>query len=247
MGETVADREEQSPCCALGDVGDSPGFGASTMARSGRVSHLAIVTRGETGLFAYLSRRFAGDRRTIVLFDRRRHDRQRVGADEPRWRGVERRRPRDYWHDITFHWVIVTRAREEYAAPPSAFPRGEARMNHVEMGVADDRPRVDRWIEDSQYVIGRLIPGLLDDRDRWRAKAQAAEEETERLRQELGDARRGIAQLETEKREWYGEHAAIAEAFNRAMEHLTHLREPLGELAKRLEPTQAPTVDTAAA
>lgn len=117
-------------------------------------------------------------------------------------------------------------------------------MSHVEMGVADDRPRVDRWIEDSQYVIGRLIPGLLDDRDRWRAKAQAADEEIERLRRELGDARRDVVQLETEKREWHGEHAAIAEAFNRAMEHLTHLREPLGELAKRLEATQVSTADT---
>ena len=117
-------------------------------------------------------------------------------------------------------------------------------MSHVEMGVTDDRPRVDRWIEDSQYVIGRLIPGLLDDRDRWRAKAQAADEEIERLRRELGDARRDVVQLEAEKREWHGEHAAIAAAFNRAMEHLTHLREPLGELAKRLEPTQVSTVDT---
>ena len=30
----------------------------------------------------------------------------------------------------------------------------------------DERQRVDRWLEESQYLIGRLIPAYLEDRDR---------------------------------------------------------------------------------
>ena len=30
----------------------------------------------------------------------------------------------------------------------------------------EDRQRVDRWLEESQYLLGRLIPGYLEDRER---------------------------------------------------------------------------------
>jgi hypothetical protein len=62
----------------------------------------------------------------------------------------------------------------------------------------EDRQRVDRWIEESQYLIGRMIPGILDDRERLRGKLEAAEQECVRLRQEIGELRKEVADLQSE-------------------------------------------------
>ena len=62
----------------------------------------------------------------------------------------------------------------------------------------EDRQRVDRWIEESQYLIGRLIPSILDDRERLRGKLEAAEQECVRLRQEIGELRKEVADLQSE-------------------------------------------------
>lgn len=115
-------------------------------------------------------------------------------------------------------------------------------MSHADMGATtDDRERVDRWIEESQYFIGRLIPGLLDDRDRLRGKTEASEQETERLRAEVGELRREVAQLRSEREGFRNEQVAIAEAFARAMDHLNQVQQPLTEVLHRLAPEHAPT------
>jgi hypothetical protein len=192
--------------------------------------YLAIVSRRETGLFDYLRALLASDPKTRVLLDRR-----GVDGEPTMWKGSERRRRPDYWHDLVFQRVIVMRARTEPGTP-----EGEGvLMSHTETSVADDRERVTHWIDESQYVVGRLIPGLLDDRDRWRGRVLAAEEEIEQLRSELGEARRTIAQLESECRDWRGEQGALAEAFQRTMDHLAQMQPSLGEIAKRL--AHAPT------
>ena len=97
-------------------------------------------------------------------------------------------------------------------------------MGNGEVEIGSDRERVERWVEDSQYVIGRLIPGLLEDRDRWRAKTESAEQEIDRLR---------------------AEQAAIADAFAKAMEHLAQMQQPLHEVLSRLQSLQ-PAPATAA-
>ena len=56
----------------------------------------------------------------------------------------------------------------------------------------EDRQRVDRWIEESQYLVGRIIPALLDDRERLKAKVETSEQEGERLRQEIAALRKEI-------------------------------------------------------
>lgn len=184
--------------------------------------YFVVVARGERGLYRHLRIALANDAKTTVLLDRRRAD-----AGPPR--GVaERRRPVPFRQDPRLHFAVVIR---DDAPPP---PGGEDNVNNGEVVVVNDRERVERWVEDSQYVIGRLIPGLLEDRDRWRAKAEAAEQEIDSVRLEMAAMRKEIAERESERQYLRGEQAAVAEAFNRAMEHLTQMQQPLKDVLHRL-------------
>ena len=99
----------------------------------------------------------------------------------------------------------------------------------------EDRQRVDRWLEESQYLIGRMIPAYLDDRDRLRARIETVEEDNTRLRAELAEARREIAQLCGEVDFHRGERNRVAENFRAIMEHLTALQGPVNEITSRLD------------
>jgi uncharacterized coiled-coil DUF342 family protein len=72
----------------------------------------------------------------------------------------------------------------------------------------DERQRVDRWLEESQYLIGRLIPAYLEDRDRVRTRMESADQECDRLRQEVGELRRELGILQAEVQYYRGEHQA---------------------------------------
>jgi predicted nuclease with TOPRIM domain len=99
----------------------------------------------------------------------------------------------------------------------------------------EDRQRIDRWIEESQYLIGRLIPSLLDDRDRLRGKLEAAEQEGARLRQEALDLRKEVGDLQSETQYFRNEHTAMAEAVAGVLEHLSHVQKPLNDVHRRLQ------------
>ena len=98
----------------------------------------------------------------------------------------------------------------------------------------EDRQRVDRWLEESQYLLGRLIPGYLDDRDRLRVRLVSAEAESDRLRQEIEALRRDLAGLQGELQYQRSEQTAAAEAFASVLNQLTELQKPLGEVHRRL-------------
>jgi uncharacterized coiled-coil DUF342 family protein len=53
-------------------------------------------------------------------------------------------------------------------------------------GPADSRPRLTRWAEEGLQLL-RTVPGILAENDRLRARAEAAEQECERLRQEISE------------------------------------------------------------
>jgi uncharacterized coiled-coil DUF342 family protein len=50
----------------------------------------------------------------------------------------------------------------------------------------DSRQRLTRWAEEGLNLL-RTVPGLLAENDRLRARAEAAEQECERLRQEISE------------------------------------------------------------
>lgn len=111
--------------------------------------------------------------------------------------------------------------------------------------ILEDRQRIDRWLEESQYLTGRLIPGFLDDRDRLRGKLQNVEQDCERFRTEVGELRKEIGRLQSEVQFYQGEHTAAAEAFVSIMEQLGHLQKPVGDLYRRFQsahPTSEVTV-----
>ena len=99
----------------------------------------------------------------------------------------------------------------------------------------EDRQRVDRWLEESQYVIGRIIPAYLDDRDRLRSRLDTAEEQNERLKIELAEARREAAEIRADLDFVLAERTRIAESFQMMAEHLTALQGPIREVTSRLE------------
>lgn len=106
------------------------------------------------------------------------------------------------------------------------------------MDGAEDRQRISQWINESQYVIGRVIPGLLDDRDRLRGKLEATEQDSERLRQEIGGLRKEISDLQSETQYFRNEHAAIGETLNKVLDHMGQAQKPLSDAYRRLQVSQ---------
>jgi hypothetical protein len=191
----------------------------SLRGRSPATQYLVIVAREEPALFQHLARRFADDGQVRVLMDRRRRWRQGEGLV----RGGG--------------WASV---RASSGIPPDPVPaaREGRERSHGDMEGVEERQRIDRWIEESQYLIGRLIPSLLDDRERLRGKLETCEEESRRLRQEVVDLRKEVADLQGETQYFRGEHAAMAEAVGAVLEHLTHVGKPLNDVYRRLQAGQ---------
>jgi hypothetical protein len=193
--------------------------------------HLVIVRRDQLSLHGYLLKTLAPDPHVTVLVDRR--CRQPV-----RRARAERRRRVGLQHDLEFRWVVVRRVVHPVPGSPSGKPdyaRGGADdMSMVEGDVIEHRQRVERWTEEGQYLMGRVIPTFLADHERLRQKTEGLEQECERLQQELGDLRRVIGDLQSDNQQFRTEQAAIAEAFGRAMGHMSQMLQPMNEVLHKL-------------
>jgi cell fate (sporulation/competence/biofilm development) regulator YlbF (YheA/YmcA/DUF963 family) len=195
--------------------------------------YLVIVPTCERSLYEYLRRRFAPDPKTEVLIDRRRVESPDGGWDRP-----ERRVPGRFPGTLSRDRVVVVRKGPEPSATPAVHLTAREAKEAVSMQDADilnDRQRVDRWLEESQYLIGRLIPGFLDDRERLKAKMDSAEQDAERLRAETTELRKEIAALQSEVQYHRAEQAAAADALAGIMDHLSQLQKPASDLYRRLQ------------
>ena len=198
-------------------------------------SYLIVVAASEPALFHYLKQRFEPDLSTCVILDRRRRLAPGAAADHPH---TERRRA--HTTDIlSSQRVAVIRLTDEPVVSRAVMNDLAGQGGGMEgMEGLDDRQRVDRWLEESQYLIGRMIPAYLDDRDRVRGRLETSEHDNERLRGELADARREIAELRAEVEFLRSERASVAESFNTIVEHLTALQKPVNEIARHLHSAQ---------
>jgi chromosome segregation ATPase len=112
------------------------------------------------------------------------------------------------------------------------------------------RHQLERWIQESQALLGRIIPGLLDDNERLRGKVAAAEQDRDRMRMEIGQLRREIAdltkdltQLQADRQYVRGEQTAIAEAVSRALHHMSQLAQPMNEILQRVHVAEVVPAD----
>jgi len=196
--------------------------------------YLVIVARSDPKLFEYLSRRFAGEPHTEVRLDRR-----GTGGTLTPPGGVDRRRAahsgQNFELALSSCGVAVVRRAPENGEHPVVFhsqlPEGPMEQ------MQDERHRVDRWLEESQYLIGRLIPAYLEDRDRARIRLESADQECDRLRQEVGELRRELGILQAEVQHYRNEHQAAAEVFASMISHLSEMQKPMQETYRRLQMT----------
>ena len=80
----------------------------------------------------------------------------------------------------------------------------------------DAKDQVIRWIQQGEQVLA-LLPGMLEQTERGRARSAEVETEIERLRYEVAELRRENQQLRTERDE-------IADAFASMNEIATKVR-----------------------
>jgi hypothetical protein len=201
-----------------------------------------VVAATEEGLYRYLKARFDADAGAQVILDRRRRGSGLLGVDDRQ--AAERRRSQS-GEILASQRVAVIRltaaaGEDQSMVNEPAGTGGTASMEGIEG--FEDRQRVDRWLEESQYLIGRIVPNYLDDRDRVRARLDVVEQDNERLRTELGEARREIAELRGDIEFHRTERAGVVDSFGAILEHLAALQKPVNDVSRRLH--NVPSVTT---
>jgi len=117
-------------------------------------------------------------------------------------------------------------------------------------GTIGTRQQVERWIEESQYLLGRVIPSVFDDNQRLRERAAASDAECDRMREEIATVRRELHEVQLELSGLRGQNddlrsqQAVAESLSRAVHHMTELMQPMNEMVTRLHVVQ-PAVESA--
>ncbi|HEU4366720.1 MAG TPA: hypothetical protein VFV05_00660 [Methylomirabilota bacterium] len=194
-------------------------------------TYLVVVSASEEALYHYLRARFEADAGTQVILDRRRRD---LPAGGP----LGERRASRSRELLSSQRVAVIRltaaAGEGYATNHE--PAGKEVITSMEsIEDLESRQRVDRWLEESQYLIGRLVPAYLEDRDRLRGRLEVVEQDNDRLRTELAEARREIAELRGDLEFHRTERTSVVETFSALVEHLAALQKPVNDISRRLQ------------
>ena len=192
-----------------------------------------VVAASEEALYRRLHARLADDARTCVILDRRRSTKDADGLAGPP--AIERRLATPKL--ISSLGVSVVRLTED--PPTERRPVHEPADRRIQMTMEGidglgDRQRVDRWLGESQYLIGRMIPAYLDDRERVRARVETLEADNDRLRIELADARREMAELLGDLEAHRAERTRVAESFHAIVDHLTAMQGPVNDVSSRL-------------
>ena len=194
---------------------------------------LIVVARREPALYEHLRNRHVADPKVRVVLDRRgASDVDTLDGPLP----AERRRRRSALVTGASH-ELVALAREDTAEPLSPNPQPstahqEAPGQMSQLETLGDAERVTRWLAESEYQLGQVIPALLEDRDRLRRTLEAREQEGAGLREELGELHRTLGALQSELDALRGERVAMAEAFGGVVDLLGQLDRPLGDIAR---------------
>jgi hypothetical protein len=195
------------------------------------------VAASEEALYRYLRARFEADAGTQVILDRRRRGSGDSGPADRQ--AAERRRSQSVEilasQRVTVIRLTASAGEGRFVVNEPAGKGGAGSMEGID-GL-EDRQRVDRWLEESQYLIGRLVPAFLDDRDRVRSRLEVVEQDNERLRTELAESRREAAELRGELEFHRAERASVADSFGSIVEHLAALQRPISDITRRIHNT----------
>jgi uncharacterized protein (DUF3084 family) len=105
----------------------------------------------------------------------------------------------------------------------------------MEVESTETRQRVDRWMEETQYLLGRAVPELLDQRDRLRTRGDLAEQERDKLRQELNVLQEEMSALREENLRYRNEQVEASQSLGAMMDHVNQLLQPMNALVNRLQ------------
>ncbi len=199
--------------------------------------YLIVVARTEPAVYEHLRNRHRDDPKVRVVLDRR-------GATDPEASEgpppVDRRSRRS--SIVTgekYELVDVgTTTEAPVPGPPSRVPQEEASRPMNQTEILDDVQRVTQWLADSQPLLGRVFPSLIEDRERLRRALEAREQECERLGAEMGELRRALGVIQSELEALHAQRIAVAEAFGDVRDLLGQLQRPLGDIARRLKIAQ---------
>ena len=210
--------------------------------------YLIVVARNEPALYEHLRDRHGNDPRVRVVIDRRTARNVATTEGLPR---VERRRRRSWLATGASH-ELVELVRENTAESPSPTPKPnvhseEARRQMSETETFEEQQRVGRWLAEGQHMLGRVVPALIEDRDRVRQALEARERECEELRREADELRRTLGSLQNEAERLRGERVAMAEAFGGVADLLGQIQRPLEEITRRLHAARPVAADASAA
>jgi hypothetical protein len=200
-----------------------------------------VVARTRLDLFLTIRRQFRDDRTVYVLLDRREQDRRckpnRVGL--PERRAADRRRPKDYWEDPAHHPAVLIPlslprpATSDLGIPRSARAPEQDKEPTMERVLVDEA-RVLAWSQEDRYVLYHVLPAILAEHDALETqlhdatrRCRALQEENDGLRAEVGRASAAHQQLEQG-------HADVVGSVDLFLTQLTHVLEPMRELAAKL-------------
>jgi hypothetical protein len=105
-----------------------------------------------------------------------------------------------------------------------------------ELNASEARHRVERWAEEGQHLLGRVLPALLEQHDRLRARADDAEQANERLRQELTELQRELHTLRVENQLFRKDQTEIRDVFAKLVDHTSQMLKPMNEILQKLQP-----------
>jgi hypothetical protein len=205
-----------------------------------------VVARTRMDLFLTIQRQFRDDRTVYVMLDRREHNRRgKPGpVDFPdRRRQEDRRRPMDYWEDTAHHPAVLvplSQLREDWSnsgSPPAAEVAEQDKEPTMERVLVDEA-RVLAWVQEGRYVIEHFLPLVLGERDALRSQLQDVIQRCKDLQEENDGLRADAARATASHQQLEQGHADIVNSVGQFLTQLTHVLEPMRDMAEKLGQAQ---------
>jgi hypothetical protein len=196
--------------------------------RDSKIRFLVVVARHATDIFSEISEQFLDDPRVDVLLDRRHGERRKSReATQPNRRREDRRRIPGYWEDPRYHAVVIQPTWRtpdtRPSTPPSPPPIDEVKAMETVSPPTQAWQSVDAWVRETQHMLTRVIPVMVQESEELRRRAGSAEEQVARLKREMEDLQIEITRLGKEIDRLTTERVAMTDVVQRGMSGIVRL------------------------